>query len=164
MEIVKAVKEDLAEITRIYEDARSFMRDNGNEKQWSGGYPGKEDIISDIENGILYKVVDDENIACVFCCLDKPEPTYEKIYEGKWKDDGDYRAVHRIAVSKGCHGKGVAAMCFDYALSFCGSVRIDTHRDNIPMQKALAKNGFEYCGIIYLQNGEERLAYQKTAR
>lgn len=164
MVIRKAKYNDLDIIKSIYEDARAFMRQSGNMKQWTGGYPAESDIISDIENGILYVAADNGHIACVFCCMDTPEPTYDKIYEGKWKNDGPYRAVHRIAVSKDSHGKGVAGLCFDFALSFCGSVRIDTHRDNIPMQKTLLKNGFEYCGIIYLQNGEERLAYQKTVK
>ena len=29
------------------------------------------------------------------------------------------------------------------------------------MQHLLDKNGFTYCGIIYLDDGTERLAYQK---
>ncbi|MBR6921628.1 MAG: NUDIX domain-containing protein, partial [Clostridia bacterium] len=164
MVIRKAGYKDIEAVKQIYEDARAFMRQSGNMKQWAGGYPAETDIISDIENGILYVAVENGEIACVFCCMGTPEPTYEKIYEGEWKKGGAYRAVHRIAVSKNYHGKGVAGLCFDFALSFCGSVRIDTHRDNIPMQKTLIKNGFEYCGIIYLQNGDERLAYQKTIR
>ncbi len=164
MIIKKATLSDAEKTEKIYEDARAFMRKSGNLKQWNNGYPSKSDVEKDINDGTLYKVVEHGEILAVFCCMDKPEPTYEKIYDGKWKDDGEYRAVHRIAVSADCHGKGIAGVCFDFALSFCGSVRIDTHRDNIPMQKALLKNGFEYCGIIYLQNGDERLAYQKTVK
>ena len=41
------------------------------------------------------------------------------------------------------HGKGVAGAVFDYCYSLCKNIRIDTHRDNLPMQKALEKNGFE---------------------
>jgi RimJ/RimL family protein N-acetyltransferase len=51
-------------------------------------------------------------------------------------------------------------------LEFCFSktdnIRIDTHDDNKTMQHILLKNGFTYCGIIYLKNGDERLAYQKV--
>ena len=43
----------------------------------------------------------------------------------------------------------------------CGNLKIDTHRDNRIMQHLLDKNGFTYCGIIYLDDGTERLAYQK---
>jgi hypothetical protein len=29
------------------------------------------------------------------------------------------------------------------------------------MRRMLEKHGFVYCGIIYLQNGDERVAYEK---
>jgi hypothetical protein len=29
------------------------------------------------------------------------------------------------------------------------------------MQKCLIRNGFKYCGIIYLESGAERIAFQK---
>ena len=32
------------------------------------------------------------------------------------------------------------------------------------MQHNLLKHGFSYCGIIYLANGDERLAYQRILR
>ena len=38
---------------------------------------------------------------------------------------------------------------------------VDTHRDNAIMQHNIKKHGFTYCGIIYLANGDKRLAYQK---
>ena len=41
----------------------------------------------------------------------------------------------------------------------------DTHPDNLSMQKALAKNGYAFCGKITLCSGSEagdpRFAYQK---
>ena len=43
------------------------------------------------------------------------------------------------------------------------NLRADTHRDNRIMQHILQKHGFRYCGIIYLLNGDERLAYQKIS-
>ena len=42
-----------------------------------------------------------------------------------------------------------------------GFIRIDTYRDNQIMQHVIKKYGFGYCGIIFLANGDERLAYQK---
>ena len=46
----------------------------------------------------------------------------------------------------------------------CGNLRIDTHEKNIPMQGCLAKNGFARCGIIYLEDGDPRIAYQKVIK
>ena len=34
------------------------------------------------------------------------------------------------------------------------NIRIDTHRDNKIMQHNILKQGFTYCGIIYLQSGD----------
>ena len=67
--------------------------------------------------------------------------------------------IHRIAVKY--HGRGIADFCFNECFKQFPIIRIDTHEDNIPMQRCLSKNGFEYCGIIYLANGSKRLAYQK---
>ena len=161
MLIRRAREKELNAIEKIYAEGRAFMRQTGNTDQWKDGYPSEDDIKRDLDEKTLYVAEEDGKIACVFCCMTNPEPTYEKIYEGSWKHDGPYATVHRIAASPYFRGKGVAGLCFDFALSFFGDVRADTHRDNIPMQKALLKNGFEYCGIIYLKNGDERLAYQR---
>ena len=54
---------------------------------------------------------------------------------------------------------------FDDIMAYCftceANIRIDTHRDNTIMQHNILKHGFNYCGIIYLASGDERLAYQK---
>lgn len=39
--------------------------------------------------------------------------------------------------------------------------RVDTHGDNVIMRRCIERAGFVYCGIIYLLNGDPRLAYQK---
>ena len=39
------------------------------------------------------------------------------------------------------------------------SVRIDTHHENV-MRKLIERNGFVYCGIITLSNGELRDAFE----
>ncbi len=55
----------------------------------------------------------------------------------------------------------IASFCLCRALSQCGNLKIDTHRDNKIMQHLLEKNGFKYCGIINTDDGTERMAYQK---
>ncbi len=160
MYIRKAKPEELDILMDIYEAGRQYMRQNGNMEQWDGGYPPKALVAEDIESGIAHVVVDEnEEIICVFAYLDGPDVTYSKIYEGAWPNDNKYKVIHRIAVK--VHRKGVASFVYDYCLSQYPVVRIDTHRDNIPMQNSLKKNGFSYCGIIHLLNGDERLAFQK---
>lgn len=81
------------------------------------------------------------------------------IHQGQWLDDSPYGVVHRIT-SDGTI-RGAASFCLNWALEQCGNIKIDTHRENQAMRKMLAKNGFHFCGIIYLKDGAERLAFQK---
>ena len=160
MDIRNARLDELDEIMDIYEKARLFMSENGNPTQWGDGYPPRELVVDDIEKKHLFVCEDDGEIAAVFYFAVGNDPTYEKIYEGDWLNDNEYAAIHRVAVAK--QGRGVIARCFEYCLGICLDLKIDTHKNNIPMQKALAKNGFSLCGKIYLDNGEERIAYQKS--
>ena len=41
------------------------------------------------------------------------------------------------------------------------NIKIDTHEDNLIMQKLLEKNSFKYCGVIYLLDGSKRIAFEK---
>lgn len=160
MKIRKATVEDLPVLLAIYEDARRYMRENGNMHQWTGGYPDEAVVSDDIAKGICHVCTEADEVVGVFVFFEGEDPTYQTIYEGAWKNDRPYGVIHRIAVAKHC--KGVASFCFEYAYQICKNLKIDTHRDNIPMQKSLVKNGFEECGIIYLANGDERIAYQKS--
>ncbi len=163
MEVRNAAIKDLPEILNIYAYARQFMRDTGNPNQWKTTNPTQETLESDIANGNLYLLVDGEEIHGVFAYIEGVDPTYNYI-EGEWLNDTPYSAVHRVA-SAG-KSRGVLKQIMDYASSHADNIRIDTHEDNKVMQHSLEKLGFVRCGIIYLQNGEPRIAYhlykQKT--
>jgi len=160
MIIRKTTAADVEEAAKIYDMARSFMRQSGNLEQWSSGHPNAEDIIRDIAEGSSYVCEENGEIIAVFFFKKGDDPTYKKIYNGEWKKNGEYAVIHRIAVKY--NGRGLADKIYAHCFSLHPNLRIDTHRDNIPMQRSLAKNGFEYCGIIYLEDGHERLAYQKS--
>ena len=53
MEIRRATINDLDAIMPIFDEARGFMRRNGNLGQWTGGYPSREQIADDIALGHL---------------------------------------------------------------------------------------------------------------
>ena len=106
-----------------------------------------------------FVVEDDGRLVGYFAFLPSPEPTYDKIYEGAWLDDErPYHVVHRIASYPDVHG--IFGSIMDFCFRHDGNLRIDTHRDNLIMQHLMTRHGFAYCGIIYLTNGDERLAYQ----
>lgn len=153
-----ATLRDIPDIMRIFSAARAFMRQNGNMTQWSGGYPSEDIVRQDIALGESYCIEEDGNVGAVFTLLSRPDPTYKIIYDGEWKSEAPYGTIHRIATDGSV--KGVVAKAVQFALKTHSTLRCDTHEDNLPMQHALTKAGFDYCGIIHLENGEPRLAYQ----
>ena len=159
MEIRKTKPEELDIVMEIYAYARQFMADHGNPNQWKKTNPPRERVEQDIKEGKSYVCVEADEILGVFYFAIEEDLTYKVIYKGKWKNEKEYAVVHRIA-SAG-KAKGVGSFCMDWAYRQFPNVKIDTHRDNVVMQNMLRKNGFSYCGMIYLENGEERLAFQK---
>ena len=160
MTIRKAEREDLDGVLAVLEAARGIMRSSGNPNQWADGYPSQEAIIRDMDLGNGYIVEEDGSLAAYFAFIASPEPTYARIYGGSWLDDTrPYHVIHRIASYPQVHGVFNAIM--DWCFAQDSNIRIDTHRDNRIMQHLILRYGFRYCGIIYLESGDERLAYQK---
>lgn len=159
MILTKGTLEHVDRIADIYEQARRYMRIEGNTNQWSDGHPNREDAIRDISDGNLYVCLDgDEVVGCCYFWVGT-DKTYGRIDGGEWLNDREYGTIHRMAVKY--HGRGIARFMFDQLFAKCGNIRIDTHRDNKSMKSALAKSGFVYCGIIYIESGDMRDAYQK---
>ncbi|MBR1665027.1 MAG: N-acetyltransferase [Bacteroidaceae bacterium] len=159
--IREARPEDMAEIMAVMDAARQIMRQSGNMHQWVAGYPSEAAIRNDMNVQGGFVVEDDRRLVGYFAFLPSPEPTYEKIYGGAWLDDEQpYHVVHRIASYPEVHG--VFGSIMDFCFSRDRNLRIDTHRDNLIMQHLMTRHGFAYCGIIYLANGDERLAYQRV--
>lgn len=103
-------------------------------------------------------IIENETIAAVFYFAIEEDPTYKVIYEGQWLSKNPYGVVHRIA-SAGTV-KGAGQFCLEWAINQSRNLRIDTHNDNVVMQNLLKKLGLQYCGVIYLENGDPRLAFQ----
>ena len=159
--IRQAEERDFTEILRIYAAARAFMRASGNLMQWSGGYPSEESVRRDIADHVSW-VLENEcgHLYAVFALIPGDDPTYAYIEGGAWRDTSPYATIHRAA------GDGTVRSVFRTLLDFArmryDHLRADTHADNIPMQNAFLKNGFAYCGIIYLASGDPRRAYEWT--
>ena len=157
MEIKKASAQDLDQIMQIYEKAKEFMRANGNAEQWEDGYPSRELIEQDLDH--MYLCMADGQIACVFYYAEEEDEDYREI-NGKWLNEEPYAVVHRVA-STGIV-KGAAGYCLKWAYSQMPNIRMDTYRDNIPMQKLLEKCGFQYCGSFERLGMDKWMAYHKA--
>ncbi|EJT6153545.1 GNAT family N-acetyltransferase [Clostridium perfringens] len=168
MEFRQANISDLDQIVEIIELSKKYLKETKVD-QWQDGYPAKEDLRRDIESGNSYVLTNkDEIVATTVISLDG-ESTYNSIFNGEWITNEEYIVMHRVAVHDKYKGKGIFKELIKEAESLAlnkgiSSIKIDTHRDNISMQRAVVKNDFKRCGIIYLEDGSERIAFEKVIK
>lgn len=156
--IRKSTPDDIDLILRMYDHSRSVMRADGNMAQWVG-YPTREDIEEDIRRGVSYIVEASPRPLGTFALVPGVEPTYAYIDHGRWvTPDRPYSTLHRLAAMPGT--RGIADIVFRHIKGLCDYLRVDTHHSNRPMHHILEKEGFVYCGIIYMPDGSPRDAYE----
>ena len=149
--IRKASTDDFTIVSNLIEQGKAKMIKAGNLNQWSANYPAESTIRRDIAQGDCYLLYECGKPIATFVAKAGPD-------KGDWLDDQPYYVIHRVASVEGVHG--VMADIINYCSAFTSSIRIDTHADNRPMQASLIRLGFVYCGIIYVENGDSRLAFQ----
>ena len=172
MQIRLATPQDIDRLMPLFEEARGTIAALGID-QWQNGYPSRPVIEEDVALARSYVVETDGQIAGTFVLVDDGEVTYDEILGGRWLT-GDsrgsrsvYVAIHRVAVAVARRGSGISTAIVDYAADHAralgrASLRIDTHEGNVVMRRMLERNGFALCGEIRLQNGDPRVAYERT--
>lgn len=158
MIIVKANLNDLDNVMDIVEQTRAYFKDAGI-PQWQGEYPNRIDIEEDIKLQRLY-VLKEDNLDIGMFALVYPDHNYDYIEDGKWLDNSEYIAVHRLAIKSEYKNRGFASKAFDYVKENYDHIRVDTHALNEVMKHTLIKNEFKYCGIVYMEDGTKRNAYE----
>jgi len=165
MKFRKAVERDINDIMRIIKQAQGYFKEQGI-NQWQNNYPNPETIRNDINNKHSYILSKDNNIVATAAVSFDGEKTYDSIYEGVWITNNQYAVIHRIAVDNTYKGLGLSSEIIKNVEELClsrgiHSIKVDTHEENISMQKLLKKNKFQYCGIIYLEDGNKRIAFER---
>lgn len=166
MKLRKSAAEDIGAIMTIIEQAQTNFKQAGID-QWQDGYPNRETVLKDIENEESYSMIMDGEIAATGVISFQIEEAYTRIYDGRWLSDTAYAVIHRVAVADKYKGRRLSTAFMELAESLCrercvGSIRADTHEQNLPMQTVLKNNGFQYCGVVYLKSGAKRLVFEKV--
>lgn len=162
MKFRKTAAKDMGSIMDIIRQAQEYLKQQGID-QWQNNYPSSQTILEDIQKGYGYVLVENDRILGTVAVTFDGDRNYDYI-DGKWLSDSPYAAIHRIAVRD--KGGGLASVIIRYTEQMCQNkgvrgIRVDTHEKNLSMQRLLVKNGFQACGIIYLEDGAKRLAYEK---
>ncbi|MDL2308063.1 GNAT family N-acetyltransferase [Bacteroidales bacterium OttesenSCG-928-B11] len=168
MDLKKASSGNLLAIMRIIAEAQQFLKSLGVD-QWQNGYPSEEIINNDIEHGNGYILTVADEVVAFATVIFAEEPTYANIYDGQWLTGSEYAVIHRMAVANTHKEKGYGQAVYREIERMAltrktPSLRVDTHEDNIPMQKLITKSGYTYCGVIYLMDGSKRIAFERIVR
>ncbi|OON96295.1 MAG: hypothetical protein ATN36_05910 [Epulopiscium sp. Nele67-Bin005] len=158
-----ATQDDKEAVFQIFQEAsQNFKAQNIN--QWQGEYPNIENVLLDIEQNGAFVYENGGEILGYFFLTFEADPNYSKIYVGDWLSTKPYGVLHRIVVKSTAKRQGVGQKIFDYAKTIAqlkhSNMRIDTHKQNVPMINLIEKNNYTYCGTIFVEDKTERLAYE----
>jgi ribosomal protein S18 acetylase RimI-like enzyme len=141
--IEKANKEDLSLICHLFEEAIAFQKANG--------YIGwqsydREYLKSDIEKGLLFNVMKDNNVIGIFCIC------FSDVLIWRVKERGDALYLHRIVLDQRFKGEKVFKRVHDWATNFAKAsglkyIRMDTWANN---SKIIAY--YESYGYTFIEN------------
>ena len=165
MKFRKSGIKDISNIIKIINQAQEYFKLQGID-QWQNGYPNQETIENDIKNDESYVLEKGGDVIATTMISFNGESTYNSI-QGNWISNNDkYATIHRLAVDNSYKGNGISSKIIKHIETYClnkgiKSIRVDTHEDNISMQRLLEKNNFKYCGVIYLEDNSKRIAFEK---
>lgn len=158
----KATKADIDTVAAMIKAASARLGAAGID-QWQRGYPNRESVERDVENGVGMVLCEGETIIAYGAVIFSGEPAYEDLTGGEWLTSGDYAVVHRLCVNEIFVGMGFAKRFMTAAEAMASeqvrSMRIDTHPDNKIMQGLISSLGYTYCGDVVIES--RRLAYEK---
>ena len=121
--------EEIDVCMEIIKEGKKFQEEQGF-TQWTDDYPDTDTIRSDIENIKGYVLKMEGKIAGYMCIDFDGEPAYDDI-QGKWRSEGPYAVIHRMAFRKEFRGRGLTDITFKLIEYLCiendiHCIRVDT--------------------------------------
>jgi len=126
--------------------------------QWSDTYPDYEHFQKDLDKSALYVYEIEGGVIGSISILPENDPFYKVLtWEGT-----NALVVHRLMVLPAFRRQHIGSTLLNFAIEMAkkqnyDSVKIDTHPDNLRMQKLIKSCGFKEVGYITPMN---RIGYQ----
>lgn len=152
MKMMKSTHDILSRIEKVLPAIVKTMQAMDN-PQWSELYPTTSDFKDDIDKEYLYYFVEDDNIIGVAALVCEYDAWfYEGIHQNQIVPKNDeVLYVHRIFIFPEFTGKRFGEKIYQCIINYAkavekSAVQVDTHENNIPMNKTLRNSGFAYTG------------------
>lgn len=149
MKIEISTYEDIDDIFRLYKEATSFQKIKFPGNQWPEF--SRELIEKEIEENRQFKIVIDDNIACIWAItFSDPE-----IWGQKNSDPAVY--IHRIATHPGYRGHNFVSEIVTWAKDYARQnnkefIRLDTCGNNSKLISHYRNAGFNFLGMSKLKD------------
>lgn len=154
-QITNASVNDLPMVYQLFEDAILFQKKN-NYNGWLSY--DKQYLISDVEKKLLFKIVNEEMIVCIFSiCYADPV-----IWRNKEKGDALY--LHRVVLNRDFKEVKLFPVVLQWAMDHAaqrklGYIRMDTWAENEKLINYYKSYGFRFIEN-YTTPGNENLPVQ----
>lgn len=158
MIIEKSTFHDLSTHMKLYDEAIAYQQVLGNEN-WKG-FDAKT-VLEEIEKGQHYKIVIDEQIACVFL-LTTSDPI---IWKEKDKDPAIY--IHRIATNSDFRGQAFVLKIIAFVKDLARQehknfIRMDTTAGNERLNQYYERCGFMIVDVIAIKEAIDMPAHYQN--
>ena len=149
MKIENSNAKDIAEIFSLYKIASDYQQSKKTVVVWPTFK--KELVETEIAENRQWKLIIDEQIACVWATTF----TDEQIWEERNADAAIY--IHRIATNPGFRGHNFVSIIVTWAKAYAKSngkdfVRLDTLGNNSKLIEYYTRCGFNFLGMFDLKN------------
>lgn len=157
-------KSDIENLLKLKDSAIEYQKEQ-NTLQWSKDYPNENDFLLDIEKkqGYIYEKGNKIFAYCALCYgIDE---MYLEFFDGNIEHEKPYSVIHRVMVDKNEMNQGIASEFLEkiIKISYKNSrfiTRIDTHENNIGMNKVIEKLNFKYIAKVFAPDRSERKVFQ----
>lgn len=152
MKIHTSTFQDITEIFRLYGLATEYQKTIFPANTWPTFE--RKLIETEIQEKRQFKLIIDDRIACVWA-ITFSDP---QIWEERDEDPSIY--IHRIATNPDFRGKGLVAALVKWAIGYAKFkqkkfIRMDTCGDNQKLIAHYKQCGFDFMGMVRLQNTDE---------
>lgn len=141
--IVNAKKNDLDTICRLFEEAIVFQKAN-NYTGWNNY--DRAYLQADIEKGLLFKIISEEGILCIFCICYRDELIWRAM------EKGDALYLHRIVLNRRFKGEKVFRKVLDWALHHAGEKQLEYIRMDTWASNKKIINYYKSYGFAFIEN------------
>lgn len=160
MKIHCSTFKDVPEIFRLYGLATEFQKRTFPENTWPTF--DRELVETEIQEQRQFKIVIDDQIACVWA-ITFSDP---QIWEKRNRDPSIY--IHRIATNPDFRGQRFVTQIVAWAKNYAKAhqkkfIRMDTCGNNRRLIQHYGKCGFDFLGMVRLENTNELPTHYQDA-